>query len=341
MDLLDSFGMFDLAAALPEQVAEAARADVDLEGLPAHDDVEHVVLLAAGAERVAALAVRAVAAPFLSVPLVVGSGYEAPAFTGAGTLCIALSASGDTEEAVEAAEAAATTGARLVTCSGGGRLCDLAGAWGVPHLDLPDLPAARAGIGAATVLPLLVLEQVGLLPGARRYAEDAADQLRRRRDELIVDGSAAQRLAATIGRTFPVAYGGEALGEVAALRFKLQVNANAKAPASWATLPELRHDEVCGWGQHGDVTRQVLTAVRFRHDFEHPQVSRAFELQQPVLDEVVHDVVDVRAAGEGALAQLLDLVLQGDVTSLHLAALAGVDPGPTPTADDLAAALHR
>ena len=50
---------------------------------------------------------------------------------------------------------------------------------------------------------------------------------------------------------------GDALGAVAAYRFKCQVNENAKAPAFWAAVPEMAHNEICGWGQHGDVTRQV------------------------------------------------------------------------------------
>jgi glucose/mannose-6-phosphate isomerase len=84
-----------------------------------------------------------------------------------------------------------------------------------------------------------------------------------------------------------------------------------------------------------------MTVVRFRHDFEHPQVSRRFDLTFDVIDEVVHSVLDVTAAGEGALAQLFDLVIQGDFVSLHLAAQAGVDPGPIPVLIDLKAALAR
>ncbi len=339
--LLDSVGMFDLAAALPEQVAAAARIDADLDGLPSHDDIEHVVVLGMGGSGIGGEIVRAVAAPFMPVPLTIVKGYEAPSFASEGTLCFAISYSGDTEETVEAAQAAAAAGARMVVLSKGGELGELAAAWDAPHIVLPDLPMPRAGIGAVSVPPLLVLEQVGLFPGATQYVADAVDQLRRRRDELIQDGSAAHRLAASIDRTMPVCYGGDALGEVAAYRFKCQVNENAKAPAWWGALPEMAHNEICGWGQHGDVTRQVLTGVRFRHDFEHPQVARRFELTQPILDEVLHDVIDVRAAGEWALAQLLDLVILGDFASLHLASLAGVDPGPIPVLEDLKAALAR
>jgi glucose/mannose-6-phosphate isomerase len=227
----------------------------------------------------------------------------------------------------------------MVVLSRGGELGRLAAAWDAVHLGLPDIPMPRAGIGAVSIPPLVVLEHVGLFPGATQYVADAVDQLQRRRDQLIVEGSSAAQLAGRIGRTMPLAVGGDAVGATAAYRFKCQVNENAKAPAFAAAMPELCHNEICGWGQHGDVTRQVLTLVRFRHDFEHPQVVRRFDLTFDVVDEVMHDVLDVRAEGEGPLAQLLDLVIQGDFTSLHLAVDAGIDPGPIPVLEDLKAAL--
>ena len=106
-------------------------------------------------------------------------------------------------------------------------------------------------------------------------------------------------------------YGGGPIGAVAAVRWKCQVNENAKAPAFANRLPELCHNEVAGWGQHGDVTRQVLTLVQLRHDFEHPQVGRRFELVDDLVDEVVGAIHDVQAEGDGPLAQLFDLVLHG------------------------------
>lgn len=339
--LLDSVGMFDLAAALPEQVAAAATLGSEVLGLPTHDDIEHVVVLGMGGSGVAGDILSAVAAPFMPVPVTVVKGYEAPSFVGDGTLCFAISYSGDTEETLQAAQAAAAAGARMVVLSTGGELGALARAWGAPHIVLPECPMPRAGVGFLSIPPLVVLERVGLFPGATEYVADAVDQLKRRRDKLIVDGGPAQRLAREIGRTMPVVYGGDDIGAVAAYRFKCQVNENAKSPAFWAAVPEMAHNEICGWGQHGDITRQVMTVVRFRHAFEHPQVTRRFELTYDLIDEVVHAVLDVEAEGEGALAQLFDLVLQGDFVSLHLAAEAGVDPGPVPVLVDLKAALAR
>jgi glucose/mannose-6-phosphate isomerase len=341
MDRLDSVGMFDLAAALPEQVAAAAAQGAELEHLPDHDAIEHVLVLGMGGSGIAGDVLQAAAAPFMPVPVTVVKGYEAPHFVSEGTLCFVVSYSGNTEETVEAAQSAATAGAHMVVLSSGGELADLAAAWEAPHVQLPDIPMPRAGIGAVSIPPLLVLERVGLFPGASQWVAEAVEQLKRRRDELIQQGSVAERLADAIGRTVPVVYGGDALGEVAAYRFKCQVNENAKAPAFSGAVPEMCHNEIAGWGQHGDVTRQVMTAVRFRHDFEHPQVARRFDLTREILDEVVHAVLDVEAQGEGALAQLFDLVLQGDFASLHLAAQAGIDPGPIPVLDQLKQDLER
>jgi glucose/mannose-6-phosphate isomerase len=183
--------------------------------------------------------------------------------------------------------------------------------------------------------PLVVLEEIGLFPGASQWVDQAVDQLRARRDELVRPGSRAEDLARRIGRTIPLVHSSGDLGAAAAVRWKTQINENAKSPAFWNVYPELCHNEVAGWGQHGDATRQLITLVNLRHDAEHPQVSRRFDLVAEVLREVVADVLEVRAGGEGDLAQLLDLALIGDFVSLHLAGNEGIDPGPIPVLDDM------
>jgi glucose/mannose-6-phosphate isomerase len=185
--------------------------------------------------------------------------------------------------------------------------------------------------------PLVVLEELGLYRGGRTWIDAAIEQLKRRRDQLVAEGrdSEAARIAARIGRTLTLVHGGGAVGAAAAMRWKTQINENAKAPAFYSAQPELCHNEVCGWGQHGDVTRQVLTGVMLRHDGEHPQVGLRVELVAELMREVVADVIEVSAGGDGDLAQLLDLILIGDFVSLWMAADAGIDPGPVPILTDL------
>ena len=339
--VVDTLDQFDVVAALPEQVSSALRAlDGGIAGLPAAVDIDNVVVLGMGGSGIAGDVLHAVAAPLSPVPIVVLKDYELPGFVGGRSLVFAVSCSGGTEETVEAATEAAHAGAHLVAVCRGGELAERAAGWAAPHVRVPaDIAMPRTAIGALSVPLLVALEQIGLVPGGRQYVVDAVAQLQRRRDELIRPSSAAEVLARRIGRTFPLVYGAGPIGAVAALRWKAQVNENAKAPAFWNRLPELCHNEAAGWGQHGDVTRQVLTLVQLRHDFEHPQVTRRFELVDDLVSEVVGAVHDVNAAGEGPLAQLLDLVLQGDFVSLHLAAQAGVDPGPIAALDYIKSGL--
>ena len=337
---VDSLGMLEATLALPEQVEAAAAAGRGLSGLPRRELVENVVVLGMGGSGVAGDLVLAIAAPFMAVPVVVVKGYSPPAFVGEGTLVFAVSFSGDTEETLEAATEAAVQGASVVVVAGGGELVQRATGWGAPVVPVPgDIPQPRAAIGAVSIPLLVVLEEIGLFPGAGQWISLAVDQLKRRRDQLTGAVDPAREVARRIGRTIPLVYGGGSVGSTAALRWKTQFNENAKIPAFSAAYPELCHNEICGWGQHGDVTRQLFTLVNLRTDSEHPQVMRRFQLVDGIVREVVASIEEVVAQGEGDLAQLMDLILFGDCVSLHLAAQEGVDPGPVPVLGELKAAL--
>jgi glucose/mannose-6-phosphate isomerase len=339
---IDTQGMVEATASLPDQMATAARVARGLDGLPERDKVEHVVVLGMGGSGIAGDILAAAAQPFMSLPVVVSKSYELPAFVGEGSLVFAISYSGDTEETVEAATEAAVQGASIVAITSGGELGRLAAGWGTPVVPVPStIPQPRAALGAMAVSPLIVLEDIGLFPGASQWVNDAVEQLRYRVDRLTADKSEAAALARRIGRTIPLIYGGGAIGATAAQRWKTQCNENAKVPAFFNAHPELCHNEVCGWGQAGDITRQTITAVGLRHDFEHPQVVRRFDLVWKMLDEVVAGIEEVHAEGEGQLAQLLDLILVGDFVTLHLALQEGIDPGPVPALTDLKTALAQ
>ncbi len=337
---IDTLGMYDAVAGLPEQVERAVEVAQHVDGLPDGERVANVLLLGMGGSGVAGDVIAAVAQQFMAVPVVVAKGYDAPSFVAPDTLVIPLSFSGDTEETIQAAQEAQVNGGAILAVCSGGALADLADEWGAARLPVPaDIPMARAALGALAVPPLVALERMGLFPGALEWVAKAVVQLKQRRDQLVADANPAAELARRIGRTLPVIYGAGGIGSVAASRWKTQCNENAKVPAFAGVVPEMGHNDISGWGQHGDLTRQVFQMVLLRHDEEHPQESRRFALVAEVLDEVMGAVHTVRAEGDGALAQLFDLVLFGDFLSLHLAGQEGIDPGPVSAVDDLKRAL--
>lgn len=326
--MVDTLGMLDLAYGLPEQIERAVSETGSVDGLPEHDRIENVVVLGMGGSGIAGDVVAAVAGPFMPVPVVVQKGYAPPQFVDEHSLVFAVSCSGNTEEVIEAATLASFDGARIVVVSQGGQLAELASEWQAPHVGIDtSIPMPRAAFGAITVPLLLMLEQVGLFPGAAGWITEGVDQLRRRRDALRADPSVVDGLVEALTGSIPVVYGGGSIGAVAASRWKNQLNENAEIPAFSGTVPELTHNEICGWGPAGG-DRSQFQLVHLRSDTEHPQVARRFAFLSEVAGPVVGGIHEVRAEGEGALAQLLDLVLVGDVVSIELANRLGVDPGP-------------
>ena len=338
--ILDTVGMFDAAAAFPEQLARAldvSRRAAEGVALPEHEDIANVVLLGAGAAGQAGDLVLEAAGPTIPVPVVVHRGYGVPNFVDESTLVVAISFDGDTSETLEAAQDSLADGAAVVCVSGGGALQAWASANNLLHLPvMADAPVERAALGSLSIPVLMLLERVGMYPGAEAWIEAAIAQATVRRNELITEENFARRLARQLGRTFPIIYGGNGPGGTAAEYWKTQFNQNAKVAAFSNQVPELTHDEIAGWGQDGDVTRQIFQVFMLRHDFEHPQVSSRLAAVEEVLVEVVGAVHVVEAAGEGLLAQLFDLELIGQFVSLHAAVEQSIDPGPVPIVSEIA-----
>lgn len=342
--VLDTVGMFDAVAAFPEQLevaAAAADAAIASAPLPSGPGIGDVVVLGSGTGAQVGSILREIGRPTMTVPFLTHEGYGAPNSTSASTLVLAVSASGDDEETLDAVAASLRLGAAPICISGGGALSRFAADHGLIHLvAVPEAPVHRAALGSLLVPALHTLGVLGLLPGSEQLLRSSIEQVSRRRDSLITEHNEARRMARRLGRAFPIIYGGDGLGGTAAQRWKTQFNHNAKVAAFANQVPGVTHDEVCGWGQDGDVTRQIFQLFLLRHDFEHPQTARRLDIIDDILDEVVGAIHGVRAQGDGLLAQLLDLILVGDFVSLHAAAEQGLDPGPVPILDEVEARVR-
>ena len=302
--------------------------------------VENVVVLGMGGSGIAGDVLVAAAAPFMPVPITVVKGYEPPDSVGTGSLVFAISFSGDTEETVEAAGSAFEAGASLIVVAGGGALAAMAGEWDVPLVPVPTtIPSPGPPSGPWPCPRWCCSSRSDCSPepcsGWTRLSSSCAA------------AATSWPVPATGPRRSPGGSGGPSRSSTAP-RTSGRWPPSGGRPRS-TRMPRARPSTTCirssattSWpdgASTGDATRQLITLVNLRHDAEHPQVSRRFAFVEDVLREVVADIVEVRAAGEGDLAQLLDLALIGDVVSLYLAGNEGIDPGPIPVLDELKAHL--
>lgn len=332
----DSLQMREAMLTLPEQIEAAVTMIGEVSGLPDAARIEHVLILGMGDSGFGGDVAAACARPFAPIPIVVYGGYLPPSWVGRSTLVIAMSESGETEETLESLEAAVEAGASLVAVTNGGALEAFARRVGAPVLPVVGTgPMPRASLGSLATPVMLALEQVGLFPGARIWLDEAITELRVRRDQLLSNNSPAVEMANAIGKTVPVIYGGGAIGTTAARRWKVAFNHNVKTPAFWAPMPDMCHNELSGWTGSVIPTEELFSQIQLRHESEHPQTARRFEyVQEKTIDQMAN-ILTVEALGDGSVAQLFDLVFVGDFTSLELAAIRGVDPGPLALVEDL------
>jgi glucose/mannose-6-phosphate isomerase len=321
--------MWDAVASLDDQLELAMKNSLSVRSLPLASDIDNIVAIGMGGSGIAGDILQAIAAPVMSVPVTVVKSYVVPAFVGDRTLAIVVSFSGDTEETLEAASQAKEKGAHLLVVTSGGALLDLASEWGCPcYLIDKSIPMPRAAVGAVSIPPLIALNQMGLIFGIEEEIERTIRQLTLRRNSFTQDGDITEQVAEKVSGSIPLIYGGGDIGPVAALRWKNQVNENAKLPSFSNAMPELCHNEIAGWSGIGGSQNSNISIIHLRHAHEHPQLTRRFEFNRGAAVGVEGKVFDVEASGEGKLAQLFDLILLGDQVSLRMAAIRGEDPGP-------------
>ncbi|WP_245574316.1 bifunctional phosphoglucose/phosphomannose isomerase [Desulfovirgula thermocuniculi] len=339
----DTTGMLEALWELPEQCARAWELGLAA-GVPFMGEVRHVLVTGLGGSAIGGDFLRVYAAKASFVPVVVNRDYVLPAFTGPHTLVFAVSYSGNTEETLSAYREARQKGATVVAVTSGGRLAEVASQENVPLIRVPGGLAPRAATGYLFLPTLAVMQRMGLVPDAGGEVAELVEVLRALREELGPqvprEENPAKRLAANMHGRIPVIWGASGTSEVAAQRWKGQINENAKAPAYWNVFPELNHNELVGFEHPAELLAQ-LYVVMLRDPQDHPRVQKRFALTREIVEKAVAGMAEVEARGQGLLARMYSLVYVGDYASVYLALLYGVDPGPVKVIDQLKARLAR
>jgi glucose/mannose-6-phosphate isomerase len=320
--------------AIPEHLRDALW-KVESAGLEPWDSPGGLIVAGMGGSAVGGQLARAILGDHASRPLLAARAYGLPPWTTPDTTVLCSSYSGDTEEILACYEAAGVIGTRRVVVTSGGKLADLARADGVPVIPVAGGFAPRAAIAYLTVAALQVAALCGLGPGMNSELDVAADHL----EELVIEwgpeGAAdglAKRLARALHGTVPV-IAGAGLTTPIAYRWKTQVNENAKQPAYALELPELDHNEIVGWGSAPEFGR--FSAVFLDDCDMHPRVKERIALTTQLIAPGATGVHRVESRGGTAVERVFSLVLLGDLVSIYLAALRGVDPEPVEALDRL------
>jgi glucose/mannose-6-phosphate isomerase len=333
----DAGGMAARIGAIPRQIEDAmARAGDEPWRLPGADP-DLVAVGGLGGSAIAADLTAGLYADRLPHPLLVVRDYRWPACVTKRSLAVLSSCSGDTEETLALYRDAGERGIPRVVLTRGGTLAARARGEGVHVQPLSGEGPPRAALFIGWVPLTGLLHHLGWTgdpaPGWREAAEVA-----RRQDAALGPGApppdnpAKQLALALHGRLVFIYSGSERLGAVG-LRWRQQLNENAKLLGHSAVVPELNHNEIVGWERPGPVHDRAAVVV-LRDAEDTPEVEARLTLTADFATRRGATVHEVTGRGEHRLARLASLVQFGDYVSFYLALLGGTDPTPIASIDE-------
>jgi glucose/mannose-6-phosphate isomerase len=308
---------------------------------PEMTGIQQVLITGMGGSAIGADLLAAALAGTCRVPVSVHRDYGLPAWTAAGgTLVIASSHSGETEETLDSFNAAIQQGCLLLAICTGGELERRALAAGAPVWKFEHAGQPRAAVGYSFGLLLSVFSRLGLIPNPEKEVDAAVEgmmvqQEMLRADVPVADNPAKRMAGQVVGRWVNV-YGSGFLAPVAR-RWKGQVNELAKAGAGFELLPEADHNALAGL-----VNPEILarTATLFlRAPAEHPRNRLRSELTQQAFLMAGLNTDSYTARGETPLAQMWSALHFGDYLAYYLAMAYSMDPTPVEALETFKAAL--
>jgi glucose/mannose-6-phosphate isomerase len=330
---VDSAGQLDDVLAIPEHLRDALWR-VESAGVEP-TDASGLIVCGMGGSAIGGVLARSALGDRLGRPLQTFREYVVPPWTPHDRAILCMSYSGDTEETLACFAAAEAVGARRIAATTGGALAEQARKADVPVIGLPSGLQPRAAVGYMFAIACEVAALVGAAEGVRTEIDSSAAHLEAARDALLARSA---EIADALFGAIPLVYGCDLTVPVA-YRWKTQINENAKQHAFAHQLPEADHNEIVGW-ESGDGSPR-FAAVFLEDRDQHPRERERAELTARLIADHAAAVVRVETEGETRVERLLWAVMLGDLVSLHLAALRGVDPTPVEVIEWLKDELGR
>jgi glucose/mannose-6-phosphate isomerase len=313
IEAVDPGGMLGEVRAQPLQLGDALWR-TESAGIRPRDRAGGLVVCGMGGSAIGGDLANAALGDRATRPITVVRGYALESWTPPESMVLCASYSGETEETLACFEAAGAAGAQRVVLTTGGTLAGL----------------ARAAVIYMTIAALECAALCGAAPGLRSEIDMATGLLETLVEEWgpgSDEDSTAKEIARELHGTLPVIHG--AASTVApARRWSTQINENADSPAFWTELPEANHNQICGW-ESGRAMAPFAGVFLCDAD-QHPRVQRHVELAAAELERAGAPAIQTHTRGDSRLERVLSAVLLGDLVSVYMAVLAGVDPTPTP-----------
>lgn len=329
----DKSSMLDLIVKFPDQCADAYSIGREFSVPQSYIGAgyRNIVFSGLGGSAIGADLLRSYLTDDIRIPMFVNRDYTLPRFVGKETLFLACSYSGDTEETLSSYAEAREKGAKIIAISSGGKLEILAKEDKIPIIRIPRGYPPRAALGYSFFSWLDVMSKFGFISDRARDVEEAVAGMKDFRDRLVgpqvaTEENPAKKLARELIGKYVIIYSANKHLDSVGLRWRGQLEENAKTLASTHVFPEMNHNETVGWEGPKNLLKDFVV-VMLRDESEHPRVAKRIEITRSMIEKE-SKVIEVRSSGRGLLSRMFSLIYTGDFVSYYLAVSNGIDPTP-------------
>jgi glucose/mannose-6-phosphate isomerase len=329
---IDKAGMLDLLSNFPAQCSQARDIGLGSKIFFERKDFTKIVFAGLGGSAIGADLVRSYLYFESRLPISVCREYELPAYVDSSTLVFILSYSGNTEETISAYEQAKRSNASLVVISSDGELKESAGKDNIAFIEIPKGVPPRCALGYLSIIPLVVLNKLGLIPDMSADIAETATVLEELRDKSLnprinKKDNIARYIADKLFNKLPVIYSSSIYFDAVVTRWRGQINENSKALALSHVFPEMNHNEIMGWQNPARLFKD-LTVLMLRDKGMHKRIIARMDISRDIIKKEGVDILEVSSRGVSLLSRIFSLIYIGDFVSFYLAIIYGVDPTP-------------
>ena len=273
--------------------------------------------------------------------------YEAPGWIDEDTNVIVSSYSGETEETLSAFDTVKKQTRRMLSITTGGSLGQKSVTAGVPVINIPTGFQPRCAL-AYSFFPLMVaLGRHGRIDakGVRmntRGVNETLRELEKVRDTYVSKAAKnpAIKMAKKLHGKIPVIYSANERTDAVNLRWRGQIQENAKQVAFGNQLPEMNHNEINGWAHPAKLNKNV-EVIMLRDKDDHERVQIRFDALQSLIKSHVGGISTFEGKGKNLLSRMFTSIYFADWVSYHLALLNKEDPTPVPVIQKLKTKLAK
>jgi len=310
--------MKEITANFTNQIKEAITIGKNAHFNPTNKVINSVLICGLGGSGIGGKIISLLIRDEVKIPVVTTNDYSIPNFVNENTLVIASSYSGNTEETLTAVKESHKRGAEVVSITSGGELLTLSKDNNWNHFVVPGGEQPRGMLAYSLVQLLFIFQKYNLISTTfTNQLPEIIDFVEAHEENIKND---AFKLAEQIHNKQLVIYGDASL-EGVLVRFRQQINENAKELCWHHALPEMNHNELVGWAGGNE----KYAVVKLNSSFDFYRTKKRWEICKEIISRKTNAIYEIDAIGTTPLVQQLYLIHLTDWISVLLAEIKNID----------------